>query len=195
MASSTRRSTLLFAAASLLVAACNAGSGTGQVSGTVSAPSCGIDPADPFELRPTFFAAEAFRENLNIRLQGDGDAIDYANVLYVTVLDASEVSRSMLGAPLEIGDMLESPVRMSLALNETCDFHDRTTTPVSFQAVSGTIVFTSIYAPEVSDEKLIEATFDAVHFIDPADPATRYADLTGSFRFLWSRGRPAQEFP
>lgn len=195
MDSSTRSRGKWVVLGMVLLSACSAGTGTGEVVGNVSAPSCGIDVADAFSLKPTFFAAEAFRDSLDIRLQRESDAIDYTNVLYLTVTDASAISRSQIGVPLEVGDALDSPVRMSLALNGTCDFHDRITTPVSYQAVSGTITFSAIYAPEVSKDRLIEATFDAVHLVDPADPATRYADLSGHFSFLWSRGRPAQEFP
>lgn len=182
----------------LLVAglcACSAGVGTGSVTGVVSAESCGISADEPFDLRADYFVAEAFLDTLNIRVQHGGDEFDYSNVLFVSVVSASEIEESLLGTPIAVGDGTDTLVRMSLALNESCDFHDRTSIPVSYQAVSGTITFTEIYAPEVSDDPLTEATFENVHLVDPSSPDTRYADLSGDFRFIYTRGRPAQVFP
>lgn len=174
---------------------CTTGVGEGEVTGVFSAPSCGVDPADAFSLNPTFFTASAFRDVLNINIQSSGDEIDYTNVLFITVLDAPDVATNQLGVALDVGDQLDSPVRMSVMLNEHCPFHDRTSTPVSYQSVSGTITFSDIYAPDVTGSRLIAATFTDVRFEDPADPTTRYAVLSGSFSFLYSRGRPAQYFP
>lgn len=184
-----------FALAAGLLAGCTTGVGEGHVSGVVSAPSCGLDPANPFDLTPSFFTAEGFQRNLSLRIQHGGDDIDYSDVLYVTVIDADDVARNQIGVGLDVGDQLDSPIRMSLMLNETCDFHDRTSVPVSYQSVSGTITFSAIYAPDVSASRLIEATFVNVRFEDPADPSTRYAVVSGDFSFLYSRGRPAQVFP
>lgn len=175
--------------------ACSAGVGSGSVTGIVAAESCGITADEPFDLRPDFFVAEAFQDSLNIRIQHGGDEFDYANVLFVSVLDASTISESQLDTPIAVGDTAEANVRMSIALNESCDFHDRTSIPVSYQAVSGTITFHTIYAPEVSSELLTEAVFENVHFVDPGAPDERYADLSGNFSFLYTRGRPAQVFP
>lgn len=196
MVSSTRERVI----ASVLVASvglfgCSAGVGSGTATGVVAAESCGITADEPFDLRPDFFVAEAFGDSLNIRIQHGGDEFDYANVLFVSVLDASEVSESLLDTPIVVGDVVGSKVRMSLSLNESCDFHDRTSIPVSYQAVSGTITFHTIYAPEVSGELLTEAVFENVHFVDPGSPDDRYADLSGDFSFLFTRGRPAQVFP
>jgi len=186
---------VLLAALVLGQLSCSAGVGSGSVTGVVSAESCGFSADEPFDLHADFFVAEAFGDSLDIRIQNGGDEFDYANVLFVSVFDATEIEASMLGTPVAVGNAVDSPVRMALALNESCDFHDRTSIPVSYTAVSGTITFTAIYAPKGSGDPLTEATFENVHLVDPGDPANRYADLSGDFRFLYTRGRPAQLFP
>lgn len=186
-----------FLAATLFVAmtSCAQGGGEGDVTGVVSAPSCGISASESFSLDPTFFGAEMFGSSLNIRIQHGADAIDYSDVLFVSVLDADDVKQNQLGVPLTISDALDSPVRMSLSLNETCPFHDRTSIPVSYQAVSGTITFSDIYAPDSGSGRTTSAVFESVHLIDPSSPAERYADISGYFEFTYTRGRPAQVFP
>lgn len=186
---------LVIAAIAVAMSSCAQLGGEGSVTGVVSAPSCGLSPANAFSLDPTFFAAERFGSTLNIRLQHDADAIDYANVLFVSVLDADDVKQNQLGVPLPISDAVDAPVRMSLSLNETCPFHDRSSVPVSYQAVSGTITFSDIYAPDSGSGRTISAVFDSVHLVDPSAPDERYADLTGYFQFVYTRGRPAQAFP
>ncbi len=173
--------------------ACAQGAGEGEVIGFVSAASCGLDASEAFSLDPTYFAADTFGDSLNIRIQHGADEFDFSDVLFVSVLDADEVRASQLGVPLVVGDAVDSPVRMSLSLNETCPFHDRSSIPVSFQAVSGSITFSEIYAGDGS--RTTAAEFSDVHLVDPSAPDERFADLSGHFRFVYTRGRPAQVFP
>lgn len=176
-------------------ASCAQGVGEGSVAGVVSAPSCHLSPTTPFELAPTYFAAEAFGASLNIRLQHGTDIFDYSNVFFISVLDSNDVKLNQLGVPLAVSDADGAPVRISLALNETCPFHARNSIPVSYQAVSGTITFSDIYAPDVGSGRTTAAVFDSVHLVDPSAPTERYADVSGYFQFVYTRGRPAQVFP
>lgn len=185
----------LVAAVFVAMTSCAQGGGSGSVTGVVSAPSCGLSPANAFSLDPTFFVGEMFGSSLNIRIQRGADQFDYSDVLFVSVLDVDDVKLNQLGVPLTISDAVDSPVRMSLSLNETCPFHDRSSIPVSLQAVSGTITFSDVYAPDSGSGRTTSAVFDAVHLVDPSAPTERYADITGYFEFVYSRGRPAQVFP
>jgi hypothetical protein len=85
-------------------------------------------------------------------------------------------------------------VDVTAYFNETCP-PGRTKSPMVLQAVSGTIRFDAIYAPEKSRGKVrILGTITGARFARNGD-ADSYAQLDGSFDFLYVRGRPAQRFP
>lgn len=188
------RTRWLVLAGGLLAAGCSpVGTGVGTVEGTISVPECDIPPG-PYSLGPRFFAAEPVADFLSIRVQNGSEPIDRADGVMVEVVSASMVQESMLGQPIPLSLDPQAPVRMSFYLLHTCPSTRTMAGPV-VSAVSGTITFTAIYAQDIStDERLIEATFDSVHFADADDPDA-YADLSGSFRFLFSRGRPLQVYP
>jgi hypothetical protein len=191
-ASSSER--LLFLAASLL-GGCTLGVGDGAVTGTVNDPECGLENW-ALDLDPSFFVADRGVEGLlEIRVQKGSNFEDRSNGIIISVLDAEEIKTSMLGLPIDFAQGDASPVRMGLYLNAKCEPDPMDGLPLNLTAVSGTIAFTSIYAPNVDGEKEIAASFTDVFMTDLRDPDTRNATISGQFSFIFNRGRPAQRFP
>jgi len=175
-----------------LVGGCTIGSGEGEVRGTVTALSCGLDGAD-YDLQPTFFGSSPVEEQLEIRVQRGSDLEGKSDGIAILVADAALVRGELLGTqlPFEEGGM----VRMNVYLNGSCPV-DRRHGPVNYEAVSGSILFDNIYAPLLTeDDNEVAARFEDVLLVDPVAAETRNALLSGHFRFLHNRGRPAQRFP
>ena len=178
----------------LLAAGCSVSTGEGEASGTVSAPGCDLVNAT-YTLDPTFFAASVVEGQLEIRVQRGSDFEDKSDGFVALVRNASLVRREHIGLPIDLADLDDGLATMTLYLNETCP-PSRRTPPVAYQARSGTLVFQNIYAPAVdADDVEIAGHFQDVRFVDPSAPNTRFAVLSGRFRFLYNRGRPAQRFP
>ncbi|MCA9581607.1 MAG: hypothetical protein KC416_07410 [Myxococcales bacterium] len=185
---------------------CSVGSGEGTARGAVTAPECDLS-ASPYDLQPTFFAAEEVEGQLRIRVQRGSDFEDKSDGLVVLLRDASDLHRNHLGEAIDLAEEASKPgggaVAFTLYLNETCPVV-RTDVPAVFQAVSGTITFEAVYAPAVSEGTRIEASFEDLVLYDvpfgadvgeePGVP-DRSATLEGDFGFFYSRGRPAQRFP
>ncbi len=187
MASS--RSVFWFA---LLSAGCSVGHGTGEVHGEVEVAGCAI--ATSYQLNPTAFFAQATEDLLRIRVQRGSDLEVRSDGIGILVEDATLIQREYLGQSLEVGPDTDPRVDVSVFLNESCP-PGRERTPVVLSAVSGTIRFRDIYAPEVDDEDVrIRAELENVRFEDPRNP-DRNAELSGKFDFLYVRGSPAQRFP
>ncbi len=176
----------------LVLSACSVGVGQGEASGLVSAPDCDL-LGEAIDLRPDFFVADEFEGHLEIRMQRGGDYEYLSDGISIFVADVAQ-EHERLGTPVPLSAEAGAPVRMNLYLNERCP-PDRHRPPVNYVAVSGNIVFTAIYAPEVDDNLLIAASFDSVRFVDPSRPAERFAIVSGALSFLYNRGRPAQRFP
>lgn len=177
-----------------LLSGCSVGSGEGQLTGRVNAPSCDLNMAD-YALTPTFFGADPFEEMMEMRIQEGSDLETFSDGLTVLVLDAARVRADLLGVPIELTGESDALVQMNFYLNATCP-PGRSDTPVNYQAVSGTIIFQNMYAPRLTEDDVeTSARFDDVLFVDPGHPELRNAVLSGHFRFLHSRGRPAQRFP
>lgn len=188
------------AATTLLLAACNVGTGRGEINATVSAPGCGLEDAS-FEIDPSFFAANRvenvdFRDDLlEIRVQRNSDFEDQSDGIDVIVHELNRVERELLGEPLELGAPRdERIVDLTLYLNKRCA-PESDELPVNYVATSGTIVFDAIYAPAVDNDRQITAEFDDVRVEDPKSADVRHGQISGQFRFLFTRGRPAQRFP
>lgn len=185
-------------AASVLVVGCSIGQGTGDFSGPVLASDCDIDEPE-YALQPSFFTAEVTGGQLNIRVQRGSDFESYADGLMILVRDVNEVKESRIGLPIRLENDYRSLVQVVFYLNESCltGFPDEfRLQPVVLPAVSGTIIFRSIYAPDVDTNLTgIEADLTDVRFEDPEQPDVRNATLTGSFSFFYQRGSPAQRFP
>ncbi len=170
---------------------CSVGVGEGEITGTITDPECGLEAA-PVDVAPNFFVADDDREGVVIRVQRGGDFIVFSDGLSIAVADATrEVAR--LGTPVAVGP--EADVRLTFHYNHTCPF-DRDRLATVLTAVDGAITFESLWAPEVDRSQLESAaSFEDIRFVDLAHPDERFAVLSGSFRFLFNRGRPAQRYP
>jgi hypothetical protein len=168
----------------------------------------------PYDLKPTFFAINPFQNTQMLRLQRTNDLTENADGVMILVDDAARV-RSSLGTPLRVGlppevtppgtPVIADPdppfVHVALYLQETCHREN-----VTLYATEGTITFDALFSGNLNedeaDEKRSEGRFEVV-IGDPRDappgggaiPDERSSRLTGSFRFYFQRGQPAQPFP
>lgn len=171
---------------------CSVGHGEGEISGTIQLSGCRAK--GKYDLSPSAFFAMATEQILRIRVQRGGDLELKSDGIAITVEDASLVKRKYLGETLSLVSTSMPRVDVSLFLNESCP-PGRDETPVVLSAVSGSIVFDEIYAPQVNEKEVeISATLDKVRFEDSRDK-NRWAELSGDFDFLYVRGGPAQRFP
>lgn len=166
------------------------GEGEGEIDGQIALKDC--NKQGTYHLDPNFFSAEPREERLDILLQHGSDLQIRSDGMFIYIDDASALQNDMLEQPLTVDDGLWEAV---LFLNETCPV-ERRKTPVSLYATSGTITFNAIYAPEEDKDAVsIDAVLDALHFENSETPDDNYADLSGYFRFIYNRGKPAQRFP
>jgi hypothetical protein len=178
---------------------CAVGEGQGAIGGEVTASDfCGLEGAD-YQLQPSLFTAEVTENQLNLRVQR-GSAIEQAaDGLIIHVADIDEVKRQRLGLPIPVERDWSGLVQMVLYLNETCEAgfpSEHRRRPVVMEAVSGSVRFDAIYAPDIDPGSTgIEAELVDVEFVDPTMPDLRRARLDGWFSFFYQRGSPAQRFP
>ncbi|MEM9070946.1 MAG: hypothetical protein AAGE52_20720 [Myxococcota bacterium] len=175
-----------------LLLSCSVGVGEGEASGLVTAPDCGLEGRE-FNLRPDFFVADEFEDQLEIRMQNGGDYEFLSNGIAIYVDDV-EIEEARLGTPIPLSAEAGAPIRMTLYLHKRCIF-DRDVPPVHYVAAEGTITFEDIFAPDFDDDRRIAGRFDDVRFVDTSRPEERFALFSGNFDFLFNRGRPAQRFP
>lgn len=200
---------LLLALASF---ACSTAEGEGEVrSDRLYVEDCWNGP---FDLAPTFFGANPYRDTMTIRVQRDDNLEEVSDGLIVLVDDVGGIRNESLGAELAVGLPLgvsppgvpvtfnpEPPrVHLSLYLHDSC--HEQNG---SLHAIDGKITFDSLFSGDPNegdaDDRLTEAEFSAT-FADPrhvlpngqVDPE-RTSLVTGWFRFFFQRGQPAQPFP
>lgn len=192
----------------VVAGACSVGQGAGEIGGVVHDTLCEVEEPD-YQLDPTFFSADVVEDRgdsageiargLSMRIQRGSFREGDSDGLLVLVRDANEIARASLGTPIEITGTADSPVQLTLYLNQTCEsgFPDEFwQIPLVIGAHAGTITFDAIYAPDIaSDETEISATLTDVLFVDPERPTERFALFSGTFRFFYQRGRPAQLFP
>lgn len=173
---------------------CAVGTGEGEAKGSVTAPECGGLDGSEYSLKPSFFAGASVEGQLEIRIQRGSDLEDKSDGLVVLIKDADMVKRDLLGTPIELTE--DGLVQMSLYLNDSCP-PSISRGPVNFRSVAGSITFQNIYAPNVdSGDVETAARFENVLLVEDADNvAAGQAFLSGHFRFLYNRGRPAQRFP
>ncbi len=166
-----------------------------------------------YDLKPTFFAVNPYRDTQLIRIQRGEDIEEVSDGLIVLVNNVDGIRSGQLGRPIAVGlpsgvqpvgtpkREFESPlVSLTLYLHQTC--HEQNG---ALYAVQGNISFTELFSGDPNetngDDRLTEASFDAT-FVDPRDanadgtyPPGRTSRVTGWFRFFFQRGQPAQPFP
>jgi len=169
------------------------GRGEGHLSGTLTAPDCGYEN-EAFDMKPSFYAAEAVENNLEIRIQRNSDTPRFTDGLTIFVKDATRVRQELLGTTLQIGESFMMPIKMGIYLNLTCKI-DFKGAPSAMKAVEGQITFNEIYAPQVSKEDVEISGNWSARFVDNEREPKNSAMLGGDFSFLYARGRPAQSFP
>jgi hypothetical protein len=182
-----------------LGAGCSVGEGQGEITAAVHVEGfCEVDE-EAFELAPSFFSAEVTEELLDLRVQRGSQIESNSDGLYINVRDVNDVARQRIGLPIPISDADDALVRLVFFLNATCptgfpeEFRE---SPVNLKAVSGTITFREIYAPEIDPGATgISAELTGVYCEDPDVPDERHATLDGWFSFFYQRGAPAQRFP
>jgi hypothetical protein len=199
-----------------LIAALALGCSTGEGEGAVKSERLFIPGCwnGPFDLDPTFFAAEPAADSLIVRVQRGDNWEEVSDGLLVLIKDLGEVRKNGLGAALDVGlppgvsppgvpiSYQENPPKVSLALylNDTCHSQNAT-----IYAIGGSITFNSLFSGDRNesdaDDRLTDASFDAT-FADPREvqadgsyDAARSSAVTGWFRFYFQRGQPAQPFP
>ncbi|MEZ4231448.1 MAG: hypothetical protein R3B89_19885 [Polyangiaceae bacterium] len=199
----------------LLLGWIGVGCSTAEGDGEVHSDRLFIDGCwnGSYDLKPSFFAANPYRDTMLIRIQRGEDIEELSDGLIVMVNNVDGIREGLLDTPIEVGlpsgvqpvgtpiRPLEEPlVSLSLYLHQTC--HEQNG---SLHAVEGTITFSDLFSGDPNepngDDRLTEARFDAT-FVDPRDatadgsyPAGRVSRVTGWFRFFFQRGQPAQPFP
>ncbi len=201
-------------------AACSVGDGTGDVSGDVHIEDCW----DGFyDLRPTFFGANPYDDDLAIRIQRGEEPTLVSDGIALLVRDISEVREQRLGQPLSLGlppgvapsgyPLPDIPAAvdasLTLYLNFTCRGENATVS-----AVEGSLYFDELFSGDPNEDsaaaRRTHGWFDA-KLIDPrqatpnpdaapGEPSYRFpeelmSELSGEFWFVFHRGTPAQPFP
>jgi hypothetical protein len=190
------------------------GQGEGEVSSAqLSVPECWTGP---FDLSPDFFASVPFRETQQIRVQRGSDIQEVSDGVAILVNDTPKIRDGLLGQDVKVGlppkllneiapgvATAQVPPDVSLALYLQFSCHNQN---IVLYAVSGSIVFNSLFSGDPNEdegeEKFTDAHFDVV-VADPRDanptdlivPPEKTSPLTGNFRFHFQRGQPGQPFP
>ena len=210
--SATLRGALLLGLLGL--SACSSAEGTGRVvSDSLFLESCWNGR---FDLKPDFFAANTYQDqdSLLIRIQRGDDFGEFSDGVSLVVNDVTGIRQGLLNQPLPVGmppavvppgytvtyNANPPKVTLSLYLHNSCASRLGT-----LYSVSGTITFRALFSgnPNEShaEDRLTDADFDAT-FADPRELDAngkqikgQSSHVTGSFRFYFQRGQPAQPFP
>jgi hypothetical protein len=208
--SALRRSLALLAAGVVVTASCSVGQGEGSVTGNLHVDNCSAD-LSAYDMQPDFFGAIATNDQLLIRIQRGGDLQEYQDSLVIAIDDTKKVAN---GVPIALelerppGSLPSVPAplaRMTLSLRGTCGtgrVGNNDNPQVVLHAVKGTITFSSILRGDPSstdtNSKRIEGSFEA-DMEDPRHPtgttAAQVGHVSGTFKFFYQRGGPAQPFP
>ncbi|MBN2192338.1 MAG: hypothetical protein JW751_05940 [Polyangiaceae bacterium] len=218
-----RCSTIAAAGAASCLIACSVGEGKGWVrSDRLFIEDCWNGS---FDLQPSFFGANAYREEqILIRIQRGNNIQELSDGLTILVVDNAPIREELLGTAVPVGlppgvtppgvpvEGNPNPPLVSLALylHNTCHRDNGTIYSVRADQVDGgasssEITFRSLFSGDTSekngDDRLTEAEFGA-WFADPRDldanglvPADRASFVEGYLYFFFQRGQPAQPFP
>jgi hypothetical protein len=195
----------------LALGGCAVGEGEGRItSDRLYVEDCWNGP---FDLRPTFFGANPYREeSLFIRVQRGDNIEEESDGLAIVVNDLQDL-RQQIEQPIPVGmppgvsppgvPIVANPnppkVSLTLYLHNTC--HSENATVYS---IDGNITFHSLFSGDPNEtnaeDRLTDAEFTAT-FADPRQLATAEGDtepfksqVDGYFRFYFQRGQPAQPF-
>ncbi|GAB4213727.1 MAG: hypothetical protein OHK0013_37830 [Sandaracinaceae bacterium] len=200
---------LLATTGALVIGACSVGTGRGEARGSLRLVECGVDVPE-YDLAPTFFGADfvndpgvpgAVSPIVVLRVQRGSYRESDSDGLLITINDVNELARAHLGEPIDLAPVVGGRrlVDVTFYANETCEagYPDEFWRVAGvLPAVSGTITFDAVYAPDVDREQTeFRGTFSNVRFESRERPETRNATLSGSFEFTYQRGTPAQRFP
>jgi len=201
----------LVGAAAVFVGGCTTGQGTGDVqSEQLLMTGCWNGP---FNLAPTFFAAQGFDEkSLMIRIQRGDDIAEFSDGLVIVVYDL-ERARASLGQDLAVGlpngvtppgaprSLGETPIAsLTLYLHSSCRGSNG-----AVYSMAGSVNFDKLFSGDPnekdSDQRLTRGSFSA-DFADPRELVAHpelaesiKSKVTGNFEFFFQRGQPAQPFP
>jgi hypothetical protein len=205
----------------LLALGAASGCTTGEGEGWVRSDRLYIEDCwnGPFDLQPTFFGANPYRqEQLLIRIQRGDNLEEVSDGLTVLVSDVAGIRENDIDRALPVGlppgvtptgvpvaeptGSGDDPARVSLALYLHASCHAQNGT---IYAIDGTITFASLFSGDPNEpdgaDRLTDADFEA-RFADPRDMGgdgsidpDRVSLVRGHFRFFFQRGQPAQPFP
>lgn len=193
----------------------------GQGEGSVTSAELYVDECyrGPFNLRPTFFAANPYADTLTIRVQRGEQDIQVSDGFTMLVYDVATVREFLLDVPLPLGlpvgvsplgfplpEVPDPPAAaLTLYLNSSCRGQN-----AQLFAVAGSVQFTKLFSgdpnEESAEDRLTEGVFHAI-VVDPrhavpgpeegglAYPELFTSEIDGSFSFVFHRGTPAQPFP
>ncbi|HEY5956019.1 MAG TPA: hypothetical protein VIV60_05675 [Polyangiaceae bacterium] len=209
-----RTEALLVISCAAILGGCTVGEGEGSVtSERLVVRDCWDGP---FDLGPTFFAANAFdRDQLAIRVQRGDNNQEVSDGLSVVIRDLQPIRADSIGKPVKVGippgvhppgtawTVSEEPavVSLTLYLHDTCFLQNG-----ALYSIDGEITFAHLFSGDpnerVGDQRLTDAKFESVRFADPRNQnldgtydADKVSEVSGWFRFYFQRGQPAQPFP
>jgi hypothetical protein len=200
-----------------VLAGCSVGEGSGDVRGPMRIEECEVD-TPLYDLRPSFFGGDFFDGSLIIRVAQGGETAEFSDEFVWRVNDTSYVA-AHLNERIPVGPAGVAPVQATLRPNASCGRINisRYAPTVALEAMSGYVIFSSIYRGDPNADatlRLTEVTQFSIQLRDPrvvrdtdpsrppSGPATReppvladsVGELEGWFRFYFVRGRPAQRF-
>lgn len=170
----------------------------------------------PFDLGPTFFAANAFStDQVSMRVQRGDNNQEVSDGLSVSIRALQSIRKDSLGQAVPVGvppgvilagggtlvKNMDAVVSLSLYLHDTCYLQNG-----ALYSIDGTITFDHLFSGNpnetVGERRLTQAKFENVRFADPRDSnadgsfdESVVSRVNGWFRFYFQRGQPAQPFP
>lgn len=199
------------------LAGCSVGAGNGEVRGPVHIEACSVSD-DLYDLKPTFFGGDFFDGAYLIRIAQGGETAEFSDEFTWRINDTSYIA-AHLNERIPVGPAGVAPVQATFRPAHLCGHvsTSRYTPTVAMEALSGYVVFSSIFRGDPNADatlRLTEVTQFSISLQDPritrdTDPsrdptgpairepaiiASATAELEGNFSFYYVRGRPAQRF-
>lgn len=211
--------------ATLLLGFVSGGCSIGEGTGSLNSPQLLIEDCwnEPFQLEPTFFAANPYGDDLTIRIQRGEESTLVSDGVSLLIHNITDIRETQLGQQLPLALPIgitplgfSAPdiprlgtANLTLYLNDSCPGKNAT-----LSAVGGWVMFEQLFSGNPnennSEDRLTVGSFEAI-MIDPRDaiardnpgpgelpyiyPSEIQSELSGEFRFVFHRGTPAQPFP